>query len=292
MGRFKNCEHEKERELKDHRRRIIIKVERADFIPEFQDFNEKMTDEFLIKNPANYGKRLNTMKTKIYNATGIHPHRLDILKMTFSMTKKAKLCWLTFSSERTVSDIFRLTQVNNNMKSFNAFPHIPAKALERKNKVEEILKRVQEIDRKLRYQVRLGKSDVLIMVKHHVEYDYSQYRPVSLDVIDPNCEVPEWDLNTKPEDKDDVDDKFKGTKRAAESSPEGSNARKKKSNHYIDVWQVAEFLEAFINGTATEPNYGDADWLETEVTSNYDNDQNTTYNVESNNHIDIEIDNV
>merc|ERR1711954_196924 len=292
MGRFKNCEHEKEWELKDHRRRIIIKVERADFIPEFQDFNERMTDEFLIKNPANYGKRLNAMKSKMYNATGIHPHRLDILKMTFSMTKKAKLCWLTFSSERTVSDIFRLTQVNNNMKSFNAFPHIPAKALERKNKIEEILKRVQEIDRKLRYQVRLGKNDVLIMVKHHVDYDYRQYRPVSLDVLDPNCEVPEWDLNTKPDDKDETNDNFKGPKRAAESSPEGSNARKRKSNTYIDVWQVAEFLEAFLNGTATEPKYGDADWLEEEVANNFDNGQNTTFNVETNTHIGNDLDNV
>merc|ERR1712081_86743 len=174
----------------------------------------------------------------------------------------------------------------------NAFPHIPAKALERKNKIEEILKRVQEIDRKLRYQVRLGKSDVLIMVKHHVDHDYRQYRPVSLDVLDPNCEVPEWDLNTKPDDKDETNDNFKGPKRAAESSPEGSNARKRKSNNYIDVWQVAEFLEAFLNGTATEPKYGDADWLEAEVTNNFDNGQNTTYNVESNNHIDTDIDNV
>merc|ERR1711954_463083 len=288
--KFRSRKHEKEWECRDHRRRIIIKVERADFIPKFPDYNESMTDKFLIKNPANYGRRLNAMKAKIYNATGIHPHRLDILKMTFSITKKAKLCWLTFASERTVSDIFRLTQVNNNMKSFNAFPHIPAKALERKNKVEEILKGVQGIDRKLRYQVRLGKSDVVIMVKHHVEYDYRQYVPVSLDVIDPNCEVPEWDLNTKAEDKDEVDDNFKGAKRGAECSPEGSNARKKKTYTHIDDWQIAEFLEAFINGTATEPNYGDADWLETEVTSNYNSDQNTTYNVESNNHIDLDTD--
>merc|ERR1712081_19437 len=275
--KFRNREHEREWECRDHRRRIIIKVERADFIPEFPDFKESMTDEYLIKNPANYGKRLNAMKSKIYNATGINPHRLDILKMTFSITKKAKLCWLTFQSERTVSDIFRLTQINNNMKNFNAFPHIPAKALERNNRVEEILKRIQGIDRKLRYQVRLGKNDITIMVKHHVEFDYRQYVPVSLYVIDPNCEVPEWDLNTKPEGNDRTTDKFKGPKRSAESSPEGSIARKRKTNSHIDDWQIAEFLEAYINGTATEPKYGDADWLETEVTSNYNTEQNTTF---------------
>merc|ERR1711954_159188 len=174
----------------------------------------------------------------------------------------------------------------------NAFPHIPAKALERKTKVEEILKKVQEVDRKLRYQVRLGKDDILIMVKHHVDFDYRQYRPVSLDLIDPNCEVPEWDLNTKPENKNEDNENFKGAKRVAESSPEGSKARKRKTNQYIDVWQIAEFLEAFLNGTATEPNYGDADWLEAEVTTNYDNEQNTTYNVDSSSHIDNDSDNV
>merc|ERR1712081_118844 len=78
--KFRNREHEREWECKDHRRRIIIKVERADFIPEFPDFNENMTDDFIIKNPANYGRRLKAMKSKI---------RLDILKMTFSITKKA-----------------------------------------------------------------------------------------------------------------------------------------------------------------------------------------------------------
>ena len=112
-----------------------------------------MTNEFLIKNPANYGKRLNAMKTKIYNATGIPPYRLDIIKMTFSITKKAMLCWITFEKEKTVSDIFRLTQINNNMKSFNAFPHVPAKALDRKNKIEALLKRIQAIDKPFRYQV-------------------------------------------------------------------------------------------------------------------------------------------
>merc|ERR1711954_243381 len=114
--------------------------------------------------------------------------------------KKAKLCWLTFQNEKTVADIFCLMQINNNMKSFNAFPHILAKALERKNRIEEIVKRLQGIDKKLRYQVRLGKNDLVIMVKHHVQFDYRQYVPITLDIINPNNDVLEWDLNTKPEE--------------------------------------------------------------------------------------------
>merc|ERR1711954_21234 len=136
---------------------------------------EEMTDDFLMKNPANYGKRLNAMKKKIYNATGIPPYKQDIVKMLFSITKKAKLCWLTFQREKSVSDIFRLTQINNNMKSFKAFSHVPAKALDRKNHIEAILKRLQELDKPLRYQVRIGNNDLSIMVKHHVQFDYQPY---------------------------------------------------------------------------------------------------------------------
>merc|ERR1711954_393321 len=277
--KFRNQEHEIEWEIKEHKKKIIIKVERTDFIQEFPNYSEEMTDDFLIKNPANYGKRLVAMKNKIYNATGIPPHRLDIVKMSFSITKKAKLCWLTFAKEKTVTDIFRLTQINNNMKQFNAFPHIPAKALDRKNQIEAILKRLQELDRPLRYQVRLGKSNLVIMVKHHIQYDYRKYVPVSLAVIDPNNDVPDCDLNTKSDTTENPEDQFKGQKEIAKNSPKGSLARKKKHDSFINAWQVAEFLEAYINGTATTLSYGDTNWLETEAQTEY-RQTNTTYSVE------------
>merc|ERR1712081_119824 len=192
--------------------------------------------------------------------------------------------------------IFRLAQINNNMKAFNAFPHVPAKALERKNMIEEILKRLQKIDTILRYQVRIGKNDLVIMVKHHVPYDYRQYVPISLEMIDPNCEVPEWDLNTKADNIPEPAEQFKGNKRAAAGSPEGSMARKRTHDSYIDDWQIAEFLEAYINGTATTPKYGDSNWLDGEASTEYSSEQsNTTYNVdevhESSNH-DIDTDNI
>ena len=124
------------------------------------------------------------------------------------------------------------------------------------------------------------------MVKHHVQYHYLQYVPVSLDIIDPNNEVPDWDLNTKPTLKESSENEFKGSKRVAENSPEGSLARKKRPEGYINDWKIAEFLEAYINGTATAPNYVDSDWLEREAQNEYGH-SNTTYNVEGgNDHID------
>merc|ERR1711954_24689 len=130
--------------------------------------------------------------------------------------------------------------------------------LERKTEIEAILKRLQGIDTKLRYQVRLGKNDLTVMVKHHQQYDYQAYVPVSLDIIDPNNVVPNWDLNTNANNQNPAAENFKGTKRIAEGSPEGSIARKKKHEDNIYDWQVAEFLSAFIDGTVTAPNYSAA----------------------------------
>merc|ERR1711954_419095 len=103
--------------------------------------------------------------------------------------------------------------------------------------------------------------------------------PVSLDIVDPNNDVPDWDLNTQTDNDESSTNKFKGTKRTADGSPEGSLARKKKHEGFINDWQVAEFLSAYIDGTATTPNYSDANWLETEADTDYGH-TNTTYSLE------------
>ena len=73
----------------------------------------------------------------------------------FAVNKKAKLAWITFVHEKTVNEIFRLVQVNINQKCFNAFLHVHGKALNRKNDIQNIFKRIQARNRPLRYQVRL-----------------------------------------------------------------------------------------------------------------------------------------
>merc|ERR1711954_130164 len=99
--------------------------------------------------------------------------------------------------EKTVNDIFRYVQMNNNQKQINAFPHVPGKALNRKNSIEKILKRIQVINKPLKYQVRLGKTDLNVMIKHHMPNNYSKYIPMSIDLLDPNGEVMPWDLSSK-----------------------------------------------------------------------------------------------
>merc|ERR1711954_336624 len=106
----------------------------------------------------------------------------------------------------------------------NAFPHIPGKAMKRHDAIIEILKRLQEQNEQLRYQIRLGQNDLEVRVKNHVPHDYRPYVKIDLKTIDPNNEVPEWDLTykrTNPFDKD-----VTGNRRRAEESPENQNMKK------------------------------------------------------------------
>merc|ERR1711954_496910 len=173
---------------------------------------------------------------------GIMPHKLDIVRISIS-TVKAKLAWVTFTSARTVKDIFTLAVQNGNQTGFNAFPHIPSKAMARKSGIEEIMKRLQGINKKIRYQIRLGKSDLDLYMKNHEDHHYKPFRKVDLKVIDPIGEIPEWDLSVS-------------SKRGPVESPESRT--NKRAN--IDDWQIVEFVWEFLEGTKLEPNYKNLTW--------------------------------
>merc|ERR1711954_279275 len=103
-NKFLSSQQEKEWELTDCKRRVIIRVERGDFTEYIEDKSHVLTDDFVSKNPVNYEARVTGVKVKIFNATGIPPHRLDIIKVSIS-TKRAKLAGVTFTKARTVNDI-------------------------------------------------------------------------------------------------------------------------------------------------------------------------------------------
>merc|ERR1711954_215981 len=134
-NKFLNTQQEKEWELSDCKRRIIIRVERADFIEYIEDKDHVLSDDLIFKNPVNYEARVTGVKVKIFNATGIPPHRQDIIKVSISI-KRAKLAWVPFTKTKSVNDIFRLAVINGNSSGFNAFPHVPAKAMKRRDAIE------------------------------------------------------------------------------------------------------------------------------------------------------------
>merc|ERR1711954_75636 len=63
--KFINTDHEKNWELEDGKKKIIIRVEREDFETEVEGYNPEMSDDFILKNPVTYGARLAGIKNKI-----------------------------------------------------------------------------------------------------------------------------------------------------------------------------------------------------------------------------------
>merc|ERR1711954_20114 len=266
-NKFLNTQQEKEWELTDCKRRVIIRVENGDFTEYIEDKSHVLTDDYVFKNPVNYEARVTGVKVKIFNATGIQPHRLDIIKVSIS-TKRAKLAWVTFTKAKSVNDIFRLAVINGNSTGFNAFPHVLAKAMKRRDAIEQILKRLQNENKALRYQIRLGDQDLTVWLKNHKEYDYVPYRKVEIQTIDPNQKVPDWELTTKDKDTEEVVNS--NGKREASSSPIGKSAPKK----LVNDWQLSEFIWAYLEGTQTKPQYDDKQWeLEEAEDRTFENDE-------------------
>ena len=93
-------------------------------------------------------------------------------------------------------------------------------------------------------------------MKNYQEYNWKPYRKIDITAVDPNEEIPKWDLTFKGEKANKVDvnpfdwSKQPG-KRGAIESPE---ARISKRNN-INDWQICEFLWAFLEGTTMAPNY-------------------------------------
>merc|ERR1711954_128387 len=121
--KFCDEKHEKQWELKEHKKKMIMKIEREEIVKHIKDYDPRISDEHVFKNPINYEAREAAVREKIFHATGILPHNLDILRVSVS-TKRAELAWILFNSARTGSEIFRLAMQNGGYRSFNAFPHI------------------------------------------------------------------------------------------------------------------------------------------------------------------------
>merc|ERR1711954_337174 len=122
------------------------------------------------------------------------------------------------------------------------------------------------------------------------------YMKIKLDVIDPNEEVPDWDLSFKRTNpcsqpsSNEMNNLDKANKRQAEESPEQQKKLKRKK--FVPEWQIGEFLWMFLEGTKTVPEY-DAENLDLETESIASNDtqeeaaENTPEATEAEENLDI-----
>merc|ERR1711954_545628 len=86
-------------------------------------------------------------------------------------------------------------------------------------------------------------------------HDYRPYVKVEIKTIDPNGDVPEWELATNRVNP--FENVSKGNKRLAEDSPENHAAKKR--NKEIPDWQIGEFLWELLEGSKTKPDYENED---------------------------------
>ena len=98
-------------------------------------------------------------------------------------------------------------------------------------------------------------------MKNCQEFNWKPYRKIDIRTVDPNNEIPKWDLIYKGENAiktvvNPFDWSKQPGKRGAVESPEARNTKR----NDINDWQICEFLWAFLEGTVTTPNYKNLDW--------------------------------
>ena len=81
----------------------------------------------------------------------------------------------------------------------------PELGLDRKKDIESRMKKLQNIDEKIRYQIRLAEDDFKVFLKFYTKGEYKVYREMPLEYLDPNDEVRSLKpLTTNDEDDEDV----------------------------------------------------------------------------------------
>ena len=136
------------------------------------------------------------------------------------------------------------------------FPVIPNCGLDRKKSMENVLKKIQELNSSFRYQIRLGEKDFKVFAKYYTKGEYDPYREIPLEFLDPHGEFPEIKtktVNSIPEEDMDEEE----TNVDTENWTSLSDRQRKKvfrnklalKKAKVSILQIAEFLYEFIKGT-------------------------------------------
>merc|ERR1712115_67272 len=101
-------------------------------------------------------------------------------------------------------------------------------------------------------------------------------------MIDPNNEIPDWELSfkrTNPCSQPTSIALNKEKKRQVEESPE--NQKELKRKRFVPEWQIGEFLWMYLEGMKTAPEYKEVNIeFETEITDNSNTHVKTAENLQ------------
>ena len=86
-----------------------------------------------------------------------------------------------------------------NKKGISIIQSVPPCLLERKKGIVRKMEELRKLNRKLRYQIRLGEDDFKVLVKRHSDVEYTRYKPMEMDILDPLAELPVPNKNYKPQ---------------------------------------------------------------------------------------------
>ena len=195
---------------------------------------EELTDDFSYACPRYETNRIKAIQLKISENTQLPYHLITIIECKIASEKN----------------------------QFNVFPSLPHMAKQRKNNIHGIMKGLISMDNTLKYQLRNGNEDVVLVYKFQERGDYKRYKAVPLEFIDPEGKIPELETTIKDtanvlkiveriergESSTNTTDKdgFETPKRK-NSSP--SHGRKKKAS----IPKILEFLRAHFRGEEEVP---------------------------------------
>ena len=143
------------------------------------------------------------------------------------------------------------------------FPVIPPCAIERKKQLESNLKNLQRINQKLRYQIRLGANDFRIFIKEFEKGEYSPYREVPIEIIDPHEDSPKIKTETTnilPEELPNSEESLRKLDKGENTDWKNLTDTQKRDlfrmklkdkNSRVSPLQITEFLGEFLTGTRT-----------------------------------------
>ena len=260
-NKFASAIHEASTYFADYRRRLAVRVDIEDFRAATDQDISGIAPSVLFRDPAWETLRYRTLTRKLSINTHIPESQIRITDLNISSVN-FDIAWIRFESEIIVKNIY-MSSAKVQSDKLHMFPVIPSCGTDRKKFIENLLKKLQTTNKKLRYQIRLGDADFKIFVKEYNKGEYSPYREIPMEILDPNEQAPEIRTDNKkilPEELPEPEDKLLELFRGEETDWKGMSPdqRKglfklllKKKNKQVSILQISEFLSEFLAGTKT-----------------------------------------
>lgn len=259
--KYASAIHEATAQFSEYSKRLAIRIDIEDFKNLSNQDISKIAPSVLFRDPSWENLRFQVLTRKISQNTHIPENQIRITSLNISSVN-FDIAWIRFESEFTVRNIYKNSaRIQSNQ--LHMFPVIPPCAIERKKQLESILKKLQAINPRFRYQIRLGANDFRIFVKEFVKGEYSPYREVPLEIIDPHEDSPTIKTDTTtvlPEELPSSEESLRIMDKGENTEWKSLNdaqrrdlfrLKLKDKNTRVTPLQIAEFLGEFLTGTRT-----------------------------------------